>query len=115
MVLRGSTIAVNTCGQAHIEKLGFDFLLRLRDGHTHVLGKTGARLEELPDSAFRVVLALPRDLVGDTLVQGNVEWPRLSNSLAQRTCVKARTSDTAGLLHCKALDLGIGVVRLHRG
>ena len=64
-----------------------DSLLQFQEGHAHVSGKMGARLEELLGSEFCVVLALPCGFVGRTLVQRTPEWrftPPLSRSLLKR-------------------------------
>ena len=109
-------------------KMGFNSLLHFRNRHSHVLGKSCARLVELHDSACRVMPAVPGECQsGAALLRARRKWrcvlPPLSSHVVSPSRligktsavrVKDETSDTAERFSCKELDLGIGVVGIHQ-
>ena len=102
--------------------MGFDRILHLGDGHSHIFGKCCTRLVELHDSACSVVPAVPGNFIRGRLVQSEAEWrfvlPHLSchvvppSQLIGKTVsvrVKDKTTNSAERFCRKELDFGIGV------
>jgi len=105
-------------------------IVRLLQGgqrHAHVLGQCLTRFVELHDATASVMLAMPDDLVGGSLVQaepeGRLVLPHLTShivpsaELIRETLavgIQHQTSDASQGLGSQELDLGIWVIWLHQ-